>query len=304
MAGSVAPIDFSTAPAYKPQIIQDLINFAIDMKQNGKAEATISSRTRILRQLAKMADLRDPEQVKTTLSTRQTWNKRTRRRVAETYDAFLKFLGIKWTRPRYIPEDRLPFIPTEAEIDQLIASCGSHTATLLQTLKETGIRISEATFLKWTDLSSEQKTLNITPAKGSNPRLLRISDKLLNMLNRIPRTNETIFSTNIAGLRTTFTKSRKLAAKKLENPRILRISFHTFRHWKATMEYHKTKDIIHVKQILGHKSINNTMIYINIEQALFLTENDEWTCKTANRHQASNSTNRSRIRVRHRNGRN
>jgi hypothetical protein len=23
------------------------------------------------------------------------------------------------------------------------------------------------------------------------------------------------------------------------------------------------------------------MIYINIEQALFLTENDEWTCKTA-----------------------
>jgi len=47
------------------------------------------------------------------------------------------------------------------------------------------------------------------------------------------------------------------------------------------MEYHKTKDIVHVKQILGHKSINNTMIYINIEQALFLTENDQWTCRTA-----------------------
>ena len=48
------------------------------------------------------------------------------------------------------------------------------------------------------------------------------------------------------------------------------------------MEYHKTKDIIHVKTVLGHKNINNTMIYINIENALFLTENDQWTCKTAN----------------------
>ena len=47
------------------------------------------------------------------------------------------------------------------------------------------------------------------------------------------------------------------------------------------MEYHKTKDIIHVKTVLGHKNINNTIIYINIENALFLTENDQWTCKTA-----------------------
>jgi integrase len=190
-------------------------------------------------------------------------------------------MNIQWTRPRFIPESRFPFIPTETEIDELIASCGNRTATLLQTLKETGIRISEAVKLKWTDLSTEQKTLNITPAKGSNPRLLRISDKLLNMLNQLSRTRETIFSTNIAALRTTYTKTRKITAKKLQNERILRISFHTFRHWKGTIEYHKTKDIVHVKQILGHKSINNTMIYINIEQALFLTENDEWTCKTA-----------------------
>jgi hypothetical protein len=32
------------------------------------------------------------------------------------------------------------------------------------------------------------------------------------------------------------------------------------------MEYHKTKDILHVKRILGHKSVQNTMIYINLEQ--------------------------------------
>jgi integrase len=63
--------------------------------------------------------------------------------------------------------------------------------------------------------------------------------------------------------------ARKYAARKLQNPRLLQIHFHTLRHWKGTMEYHKTKDILHVKTVLGHKSIINTMIYINLEQAHF-----------------------------------
>jgi hypothetical protein len=46
--------------------------------------------------------------------------------------------------------------------------------------------------------------------------------------------------------------------------RLLKISFVTIRHWKGTMEYHRTKDILHVKQLLGHKQIQNTMFYINL----------------------------------------
>jgi len=65
-------------------------------------------------------------------------------------------------------------------------------------------------------------------------------------------------------------------ARKLSNPRLLAISFTTFRHWKGTMEYHKTKDILHVKSLLGHKNIQNTMIYINLEKAAFTSKNDEF----------------------------
>ena len=32
-------------------------------------------------------------------------------------------------------------------------------------------------------------------------------------------------------------------------------------HWKATMEYNKTKDILHVMKLLGDKSINSTLLY-------------------------------------------
>ena len=37
------------------------------------------------------------------------------------------------------------------------------------------------------------------------------------------------------------------------------------------MEYHKTKDILHVKQILGHRSINSTLLYT---QLISFKEND------------------------------
>jgi hypothetical protein len=44
------------------------------------------------------------------------------------------------------------------------------------------------------------------------------------------------------------------------------------------MKYHKTHDLVHVQRLLGHKSILNTMIYINLEQAIF-EEADEYIVK-------------------------
>ncbi|MCK4433990.1 site-specific integrase, partial [Candidatus Bathyarchaeota archaeon] len=41
------------------------------------------------------------------------------------------------------------------------------------------------------------------------------------------------------------------------------------------MEYHKTKDILHVKELLRHRRIENTMIYINLEKLLFKSEKGE-----------------------------
>lgn len=54
------------------------------------------------------------------------------------------------------------------------------------------------------------------------------------------------------------------------------------RHWKATMLYHQTKDILYVKQFLGHKSIDNTELYIQLEKNLFGNlSNDQFTTKVA-----------------------
>lgn len=74
---------------------------------------------------------------------------------------------------------------------------------------------------------------------------------------------------NIYQLEKSFLRQRKRLAHKLGNPRLLSIHMHTFRHWKGTVEYHKTKDPIYVKEILGHKDLKSTQVYIHISHALF-----------------------------------
>lgn len=78
-------------------------------------------------------------------------------------------------------------------------------------------------------------------------------------------------------MRRNYSKQRKALTFKLKNPRLQQITFHTFRHWKATMEYYKTRDILHVKEVLGHKSLNNTMLYTQ----LIGFKDDEWTARVA-----------------------
>lgn len=257
-----------------------ILEYAWWLKKKGRSEETIKSRVRRLKGLAKHCNLMDPEAVKETLAKLPQKNS-TKAITVSVYTDFLKCFGLSWEPPEYKMQESIPFIPLESEIDQLIASCNKRIAALLQTLKDTGARIGEVAKLKWIDFDPERRTLRIHPEKGSNPRMLSISEKLAGMLNSLHKNSEYIFNPNTKALRASFNKQRKRAAVKLNNPRLNQITFHTLRHWKGTMEYHKTKDPWHVKKILGHKSLQSTELYINIEQAIFQVTNDEYHVKVA-----------------------
>lgn len=47
------------------------------------------------------------------------------------------------------------------------------------------------------------------------------------------------------------------------------------------MLYHKTKDILHVKGVLGHKCIQSTMVYINLDQAYLNQQSEDFTVRVA-----------------------
>ncbi len=214
------------------------------------------------------------------------WKQTKRMKVVEMGgNLFLRINDLTWEKPRTNVVQKFPFIPTEQEIDALISGSGKKTATFLQLLKETAMRCGEAKRLRWTDIDFEKNIVTLNcPEKGSNPRMWKISAKLSAMLNNLPRESQRLFGEGpITSMKTTFIKARRRLAAKLQNPRLTKISFHTFRHWKATTEQHETKDPWHIKTILGHKSIKSTEAYIHIEKMLYQNEaNDQFTVKVAN----------------------
>lgn len=185
------------------------------MKKQGYAETTITTRAKILKIRAKRgANLFDPESIKEAIAEQELCNKR-KVNAADAYTCFLKMHSQSWDPPRYKFARKLPFIPAETEIDQLIAGCSRKFTPLLQLLKETGIRIGEANSLRWIDVGLENQTINVTPEKGSNPRMFRISSKLRAMLTELQKTatSEKVFPKSVRNERRIFQRQQKKSQK-------------------------------------------------------------------------------------------
>jgi integrase len=260
--------------------LPEAIAYGFWMKKEGYAESTIERYVRLLKRLAVWADLNDPEGVKVAL-TRTGWADGTKEMACGAYAIYGKQHGIAFVPPRYQRVEKLPFIPQDSEVEQLIGAMGLRYSAFLSLLKDTAARPLEAWNLKWSDIDFANSHVTITPLKHSKPRRLRLSSRTLNQLSQVKRNHDWIFGDGT--LRTyqhflrNFELSRKDAAKRLGNPRLGAISFRTLRHFKATMEYHRTKDILHVMQLLGHKSIKNTLVYTHLVNF----EGDEYICKVA-----------------------
>jgi integrase len=253
------------------------------MRKQGYRHSTVEYCIQALKSVARKAALLQPESAKSYLASAEISEIR-KAKLTEDLARFYIYKHIRFDKPNYKRIEKLPFVPLEVEVDQLISGCSRKVATYLQLIKETGIRAGEAWNLKWTDLDSEQRTVNISPEKNSNPRQLRISPQLTGMLNALPKRHKLIFRNpdidplaSMEAFRRILATQRSRVAQKLQNPRIDRITSKTLRHYKATMEYHRTKDILHVMQLLGHKSIRNTLVYTHLVNF----ESDDWVCKVA-----------------------
>jgi integrase len=256
-----------------------IVEFAWHLKKKGLAESTIRNRTQALNRLVeKGADLTNPDSVETILAT-ESLTAATKTMYVESYRSFTRVFNIAWIPVKVKYEPKQPFIPLETELDQLIAGSGRRLAAFLQVLKDTGARAGEACKLKWTDINGENSTISINaPEKGSRSRTVKVSAKTLAMTNALPKKHgEYVFNPYRASLQDSFRRTRNKLARILQNPRLLQIHFHTFRHFKASMEYKRTRDILHVQRLLGHRALQNTEIYTHLIEF----ENDDYHVATA-----------------------
>jgi integrase len=252
------------------------------MKNKAYADSSITSINHMLTLLSKHANLNEPESVEryiASLQRTQTY----KANLCKAYQHYCKHYGIEWEVPKYSKEAKLIKIPTNEKLEMLISSAGRILSIKLAFSKETGLRPIELCNLKVKDIDLDQRIVYPTTAKHGAARTIKISTNLTKTLKTyIIRNNlnpnDKLFIQDATHYGKDYREMRNNLAKKLNDPTLRTIRLYDFRHFFATTLYHKTRDILFVKQQMGHKNINTTLIYT---QLLNLND-DEWTCKTAN----------------------
>jgi len=122
-----------------------IIEYTNHLLKKAQAHSTILGKVKLLKTLIERgADLNNPENVKLLIAKQDTWSNGRKRNAVYAYNDYVEMTGLTWEIPTYERVSKPIWIPTEKEIDQLIAACSQKIATFLQLLKETGMRPGEA----------------------------------------------------------------------------------------------------------------------------------------------------------------
>lgn len=137
---------------------------------------------------------------------------------------------------------------------------------ILKLMYLSGLRISEALALKWSDLSKTEMSLNIY-GKGSKERKSYLTSDFLDSLYSLKKDEGYIF--NLKGKKISVRSVNKFLDKAFKEGFIEhKISSHVFRHSFATSMLENNADIRHIQKFLGHSSISTTEIYTKVAKSL------------------------------------
>ena len=193
--------------------------------------------------------------------------------------AALRFFYIKTLRRSWSLADtpypkktrHLPTILSREEVAQLIHAARPYERILLMTLYATGVRRSELTHLKISDIDSQRMVVHIRGGKGRKDRDVMLSPKLLTALRTHWRYYHRKFSTWL--FPSNYRKDRPIdtktvwyachnAAKRAGLQK--RVHPHTLRHCFATHLYEADTDLRAIQVLLGHEDLKDTLVYVHL----------------------------------------
>jgi len=186
--------------------------------------------------------------------------------------------------PKFSKSTQEVKVPTKEKVNMILSACGKITSLKAKIIMETGLRPIELFGLLTKDIDLEQKIIYPNTAKHGNPRKIKISLELADLIHQYIQKynrqfNEPLFRGTPIFLGRDFRTIRNLLAKKLNDPSIKNVRLYDLRHYFATMDYHKFQDIKRTQYLMGHKHSSTTDIYTHL---LDYGEESEFICKTAN----------------------
>ena len=183
--------------------------------------------------------------------------------------------------------DHLPEVLSTAEVDLLEQAIdlskweGHRNRAIIEVLFSCGLRVSELTNLKLSNLYVEEQYIRVM-GKGSKERLVPISPRALDELNywfadrnvmKIKPGEEDYVFLNRRGQHLTRTMILIMIKRYAVEAGIKKtISPHTLRHSFATSLLEGGADLRAIQAMLGHESIGTTEIYTHIDTSTLRQE--------------------------------
>jgi integrase/recombinase XerD len=170
---------------------------------------------------------------------------------------------------------KLPAVLSPEEVARLIQGTSNLLhRTVLMLLYGTGIRRTEASLLRVSDIDSQRMVLHIRQGKGARDRDVPLSPKLLEALRvywRSRRPKDFLFPRS-AGQRgteqpisdKTIWNICKAAAVRAGIPK--KIGPHTLRHSFATHHMEAGTDLRTIQLLLGHADLEHTTVYLHLSR--------------------------------------
>lgn len=167
----------------------------------------------------------------------------------------------------------LPVVATREEVLKLIGAIRNEQArTAVELLYATGARISEALNLRVSDIDSTQMLIHIRHGKGDKHRQVPLSKKLLLILRAYYtkyRPKEYLFETS-TGRKLYESVIQDWCREACRAAKIrTRITPHILRHSLASHLLESGTDIRIIQELLGHSSINSTLIYTHVNSRCY-----------------------------------
>jgi integrase/recombinase XerD len=164
---------------------------------------------------------------------------------------------------------KLPVILSRQEVTRFLESIVSPKhRTILTTIYATGLRISEATHLRPTDIDSQRMVIRVRQGKGQKDRYVMLSPKLLEVLRaywKVERPQNWLFPGKVPGQPITTDAveaacQKGLRASGLRKP----VTPHSLRHGFATHLLESGTDLRKIQLLLGHRSLATTARYLKV----------------------------------------
>lgn len=165
----------------------------------------------------------------------------------------------------------LPYVPSQKETWAFIHSFSNlkHKA-ILSLMYSAGLRVGEVCALRYEDISRSSMRIHIRHSKARSDRYAILSRNALDILTQYwfhaGRPTGFLFPSRNDPARpmASYTVNQFIFAKEKELGLKHQLTCHSFRHAFGTHLYENGADLLTIKALLGHKSLNSTTIYVHL----------------------------------------